>query len=444
MAGHNGSRVGNVGFVPAEVGEGMSLSGPSSGISVPDGPGLNFGAGADFSIEAWVQPVVASTTYGVMDIVDKRITPYYYDDSHSLGYSLCLVNGQLELQMSDSLASSPLNVGFAGPDMRDGAWHHVAVAVQRASTTGGKLYVDGQVVATFDPTSKPGDLTTTAALLIGMHPSPWLDCNFRGGIDEPSLYNVALSAPQISTIYSKGPLGKPSRPCVAPPSGLVAWWPMDGTAADAAGANNGILVGNATFAASEVAVGLNMTGPSSGITVPDASQLDFGAGADFSIEGWINPLSVYTTYSIMDIVDKRITVSDSSTKGYELCLLNGGLGFQMSDSTSGSPLNVGPSGPDLRDGAWHHVAVAVQRASTTGGNLYVDGQLVATFDPTTKSGDLTTTAALLIAMHPSPWLDCNFRGTIDEVSLYNRALTQAEIVGIYTAFGGGKCRADTP
>jgi len=43
-------------------------------------------------------------------------------------------------------------------------------------------------------------------------------------------------------------------------------------------------------------------------------------------------------------------------------------------------------------------------------------------------------------LHPSyPRLDANYRGVIDEVSLYGRALTDAEIAAIYNARNGGKC-----
>jgi hypothetical protein len=92
----------------------------------------------------------------------------------------------------------------------------------------------------------------------------------------------------------------------------------------------------------------------------------------------------------MDLVDKRITPSDSSSMGYALALGDGRLAFQMSDSVNNPFLNVGPVGPDLRDGAWHHVAVAVQRAATNGGVLCGWPGRV-TSDPTSEQGDLTTT-----------------------------------------------------
>ena len=40
--------------MPGKVGQAMSVSG-TNGISVPDNPSLDFGAGANFSIDAWIR-----------------------------------------------------------------------------------------------------------------------------------------------------------------------------------------------------------------------------------------------------------------------------------------------------------------------------------------------------------------------------------------------------
>src|SRR5205085_2479558 len=147
--GNSGSVVGNVSFVPGEVGIGMNCTGAPAGISISNNANLNFGPAADFSIECWVNPVVAATAYDVMSLVDKRVAP---NDVSSVGYELYLGSGKLAIQISDSLNKPYLLAGLAGPDMRNGLWHHVAASIQRTATNGGKLYVDGQLVSTFDPT----------------------------------------------------------------------------------------------------------------------------------------------------------------------------------------------------------------------------------------------------------------------------------------------------
>ena len=111
----------------------------------------------------------------------------------------------------------------------------------------------------------------------------------------------------------------------------------------------------------------------------------------------------------------------------------------MSDSLSGPSYAFGPAGPDTRDGQFHHVAVTVQRDSATGGKLYVDGQEVLTFDPTVAAGDLSNTEPLRIGVNANATFFSNFKGAIDEVSLYHRALTAAEVRSIYSAGSAGKC-----
>ena len=226
---------------------------------------------------------------------------------------------------------------------------------------------------------------------------------------------------------------------IAPPPGLLAWWPLDGNAADVAGGHNGAAEGSYNFAPAEVGQGIYLEGPRSGISVPDSPDLNFGPDQDFSIEAWVQPLASETEFGVMDIVDKRDAPDLIRSHGYAMALRNGKLCFLIADSLDAPMLNWEQNGRDLRDGRWHHVAATVQRDSSEGVNLYVDGQVIATFDPTPAQGDLATERPLLIGMHQShPWFQGNFRGGLDEVSLYKRALRPAEIQAIFAAGHYGK------
>src|SRR4029077_10627395 len=96
---------------------------------------------------------------------------------------------------------------------------------------------------------------------------------------------------------------------------------------------------------------------------------------------------------------------------------------------------------DLRDGNFHHVAVSVVRGSSTGGNLFVDGQVVLHFDPTSVVGDLSSAQPFRIGNHASSFVNAFFKVRIDEVSLYARALGSNEVLAIYNAGAAGKCTA---
>ena len=228
--------------------------------------------------------------------------------------------------------------------------------------------------------------------------------------------------------------------CMPPPAGLVGWWKGEGNITDGVNGDNGTVVSGAvTYAPAEVGQGFNFDGGANRITVPDAPQLNFGANQDFSIEAWIQPDVAVTDYGVMSIVDKRIASgSTDSPNGYEFSTSNGHV-----DCRFGSVSFIS-AGPDLRDGLFHHVALTVSRNSTNGGKLFADGVVVLTFDPTALNGSLINSEPLRIGNHADASLNCFFKGIIDEVSLYNRALATNEITAIYNAGSAGKCLITLP
>src|SRR5450432_678652 len=72
--------------------------------------------------------------------------------------------------------------------------------------------------------------------------------------------------------------------CTPPPSGLVSWWPGEGSANDIAGSNNGTLVGNAGYTNGEVGQAFKLDGSGSCITVGNPTNLQL---QNFTIEAWI-------------------------------------------------------------------------------------------------------------------------------------------------------------
>jgi hypothetical protein len=219
--------------------------------------------------------------------------------------------------------------------------------------------------------------------------------------------------------------------CVPAPSGMVAWLPGDSTTNDISGhGNNGTLQGAATYAAGEVLNAFSLNAVSDFVEVLDSAPLNFGTG-DLSIDAWIK-----TTASDATVIDKH-TATAFNPVGYTLFVAGGMLGFELGDGLYFS-VNISTC-PAINDGDWHHVAVAINRTSHTGGSLYVDGALVHTFDPTTHPGTITNTANLQIGHRLSN--PQAFAGAIDEVELFDRELAPHEILAIFNAGTAGKCKA---
>lgn len=230
-------------------------------------------------------------------------------------------------------------------------------------------------------------------------------------------------------------------PCATPPVGIVGWWPAEQNGDDRAGNNSASLLNGVSFAGGQVGEAFFFDGADDRVMVPSTPALNFGPAQDFSIEAWIQPLVAITDFGVQSIVNKRYTPNFLAAVGYEFHLVNGKLACQLADAplTTLDFHSFESPGPDLRDGQWHHVALTVDRDSPTGGRLYVDGQVVMTFDPTVQPGDLSTTEPLRIGNHADPALNSHFKGRVDEVSIYNRALSEGEIQAIHAAGSVGKC-----
>ena len=184
----------------------------------------------------------------------------------------------------------------------------------------------------------------------------------------------------------------------------------------------------------KVAGALSFNG-SNYVQVSPQAELDFGTG-DFSIDVWVQTVDATSTRTL---VDKRTGTIPGLT-GYHLYLYNGKPGLQLADGSSYTNYNSTASTAFVADGNWHHIAVTVDRNNTLGLNIYVDGASVASLDPTGHVGNLDNNAPLVFGGKNQITPSFTFVGTLDEMELFNRALTPTEIQDIYNAGPAGKCK----
>ncbi|MDJ0745571.1 MAG: SGNH/GDSL hydrolase family protein [Xenococcaceae cyanobacterium MO_167.B27] len=210
--------------------------------------------------------------------------------------------------------------------------------------------------------------------------------------------------------------------------GETAWWKLDATtgttAADSAGTNDGIYINNPTPVNAVVDDGLFFDGVNDFVEVADNDALDFGIG-DFSLSTWIKTTDVTGTDVILD---KRVEQS-GAVQGYVLYNFGGNLGFQLAD---GNGFTNYISDVSIADGDWHFVTVTVDRDSTNGGKWYVDGELVDSFNPTGRQGSLSNSNSLTLGRRSDSSSPGYFNGSLDEVKLFDSALSSTEIQNIYS------------
>ncbi|HEX5747070.1 MAG TPA: LamG domain-containing protein [Archangium sp.] len=183
-------------FVDGWVRRAWQLDGVDDYVEVPNHSSLNFGT-TNLSFEGWGRLSSAEAYTLSYSLLDKRMMSPYR------GYHIALQSRKMVLQLADGGYTNWVST-IAIPN--DDHWHHVAVTVNRVSSTGINFYVDGQPAGTFSPLARSGDLTNTAPLRFGRS-SLSNSGSIKMGMDEFSLYKRALSSTEIQSIFNSGRFG---------------------------------------------------------------------------------------------------------------------------------------------------------------------------------------------------------------------------------------------
>jgi len=220
--------------------------------------------------------------------------------------------------------------------------------------------------------------------------------------------------------------------CAPPASGPVAWWPGNGNTNDVVGARNGSLVGSAGFAPGMVGDAFSFDGGGS-VDIADDPVWTLGT-EDFTIDLWVRFNSLTGRDPLIShdggggCLPKWIFWYDA--QGHR-APFGPALRFHHVSAGCGvlaEPV-VYPWQPNL--GQWYHVAV------TRDGNdysLYLDGARVVTEQDPNPIAD--PSAPLRIGGAEAFFLN----GLVDEVEIFDRALSPAEIQAIHAGGAAGTCR----
>jgi Concanavalin A-like lectin/glucanases superfamily len=239
-----------------------------------------------------------------------------------------------------------------------------------------------------------------------------------------------------------------SQTCAPMTSGLTDWWPGNGNANDIVGTNNGIIPDtvDVTFGGGEVGEAFVFSGIS-----PDdnttGNEVDFGTNVgnfgtnDFTIDFWIEmPSNAPNVYALLG----KYPACNANINFWHLRIgpvewtpppSPGQLAFAIGNN--GDVLCHLQSTNTINDGHFHHVALTRQGVVYT---FYIDGILDNSI---TASGmaNIDNNAVMKAGISACVGIENTlpFAGELDELGLWNRALSPEEIDAIYLAGSAGKC-----
>ena len=222
--------------------------------------------------------------------------------------------------------------------------------------------------------------------------------------------------------------------CTPPTLGLVSWWPGDGTAADLIGTNHGILNGGVMFTNGQVRQAFSFDGTTGWVAVPSADS--FNPTGPFSVECWIKGSPSQSSPQSL-IVDKSHGFVDGT--GWGLQTAPNGVGkaqFFYGVGSVATPFPLVSTVSSVLDDQWHHLAGVWTGAQL---QIYQDGLLQDTLNQTTLPANNSREVEIGRSWGggtPTRF----FRGLIDEVTYYNRALSSNDVAAIFNAGAAGKCK----
>ncbi|MBL0137485.1 MAG: T9SS type A sorting domain-containing protein [Bacteroidetes bacterium] len=408
-------------------------------IEVPHSTSLDFSTN-QISLSFWVK-VESFPTGGFSDILISK--------QSGSGTSQSGLNVAQSGQNVLGLLVSSGSGNFGGANVPSNTsnynvFHHVVLVFESGT---GTAYLDGSLIISSTGTATIG--ANTVPMLFGK--ANWVNVNadpFNGVLDDVGIWNRALTQQEVSNLFNES-LSTPCASASLPlnlTQGLVGWWPFCGNANDESGnGNDGIVNGAAltTDRFNEPASAYSFDGVSNFIEVLDDPTLQFG-NSQQSISFWINlpsrPNPIGSDMAVFSKTNQNLASdpSGNSNEGFEVIFnenWNGILSERFKNGNASPWAFTTIDTPQINLNIWKHIVFVVDKQNDSL-FAYSDGIKVSQsyIDPNSEIG----TNSLSLLFGKGYWVSNGvpsfyFFGKLDDIGMWNRALSPQEVSQLYNA-----------
>jgi len=429
-----------------QVNKAYYFNGINYKITIPNSISLQLNNGATFSLWFNVDTINFDGASGDFDarLIDKStpggVDGYLIDFNHRTTspnpayYNLC---SQGSTRLRSIIGGSTILTTCFNPYS---SWSHLLITFDNGTI---KSYLNGFLLDS-SLTSNTNIQQNINSLVFGYATSGNSNTWLNGKLDDIGIWNRALTQQEITNLYNSSayvPCASPAFPANLA-SGLVGYWPFCGDANDESGNGNNGTVNGATLTSDRFGnpnSAYDFDGSASYIEVLHSTSQNLTNAVSFSL--WINP----TDYNLNSQAS-RVPL------GKKINATTSGLGFETLDgvgSCCGPQFylnnNTGAGGLDYEDpvslvaGSWTHL-VGTYDGSIL--KLYKNSILIGS---NTGSISLSSTVqSLFFGREGSSSPNRYFKGLIDDIGFWNRALSASEIhqlynTGIYFQTVTGSC-----
>jgi len=397
---------------PGRLGQGLALDGVSDYVDFGNASSLDISTGGSITMCSWIYSNTGTVTtwQGIIAKRDDALgSPYAYGINFAN-------NSGIKFQVYTSGTSGIQSFAYTVPLKK---WVHFCGIISNNPTA---LYINGSLFGTSG--SGGGVASNAARFKISKSSDTGVYAEyFNGLIDDVRVYNRALSAGEVSRLYNLGAtthVDVTLKSNTSLTNGLVGHWTFDGkdmltstTIRDLSTSYaTGTLTNGPTFKPGRLGQGINFDGVNDYVELgaPSALTLD----SAYSISLWMRLEPHSGVYSVM--INRG-----GGNVGLRTYLL-------VDPSKHLVNYNSFDSGYIINDRRWYHVVYIFDASvSSTNGteSFYVDGVRVAS--RTGVVGD-PLSSSIKIGTSQNPHI---FKGLMDDVRIYNRALGAGEVKRLY-------------
>jgi len=393
--------------------KGGIFNGTSSRINLSNNP-INGLSSVSFSF--WLKPSDIARNQYVLSFINS------VGGWNGLGVRIS-TSGKIQLVRANNGAVTSTENSTTSLSLN--VWQHIAFTVQQSSTV---IYINGSEDGTFSNT--PFTTNNTGSFDIGMNEySPGVTQAYTdGSIDQVRIFNKVISASEVTTLYNETTTTVNTLQVLGDTS-CVAAYTFEGNANDLSTNYNGTAsnviydyngtASNVTYATGKFDKAAVFNGSSSYISADNPNS---GGGAR-SFSAWIKT----TSTGFQSIITNG---GASHASGLNMFVYNNKL---YSTSGKGNGENYGPtSSADVNTGDWVHCALTMS-GTAIGSTLktYVNGTLDGTHTTTILITDTYDAFRIGGRYVNGSYVAAWFNGSIDQVRIFNKALSPGEINSLY-------------
>jgi len=409
------------GWTDGRIGSGLEFDGDDDYV---DCGASNIPEYGPMTVSAWVN-IASHKNYNMpvskFDNNGSKFAFRIYINSSGY-YSFGAQNSSSDSSFYSAVGSSAINTG---------EWHQLVGTIDNGTMY---LYVDGTQYAV--GIDEGWDVTGAGApVIIGDRADHAVDFNFNGLIDEVRIYNRALSVGEIQRLY------KLSQPTVAKGisnTGLVGYWPFEegtGTfAGDHSGqGNHGTWNGTGShWAQGKYSNGGQFNGSSDYVLINKAIV----TSPPFTVCAWARLDQFPTDYGSEMAI---FVIQDPVNGGRHFTLRADDIANKAQFNAYDGNSSISESTVAVTPGVWQFYC-GVANTSSPYYTVYLDAGNKGTNTVQRTPTNLNVTN--IGASNPGGYTDF-MDGLIDEVRIYNRALSTSEVAALYKSGRGNVSTSQT-